>query len=276
MISTSKYSLSPIFAAVKRISFIAALLLLIASGCKPKHFQAVAESNGYTYVHDSLGLTDEKVESTIAPYRLRMDSMMNRVVGSSSVEMVKAKEFMNNGTPESPIGNFIADLVLLQTNRTRSVNNEPPVDMCLLNSGGIRSSFPKGPITVGAVYEVMPFDNIVVVQEMSGATVQQMLDFLASKGGFPIAGFTMGIRNGKPVDVRINGVAFNPDADRTYLVVTSDYLQNGGDNMEFFRNSTNTGSYGLLRDMILNHFHYLTGMGVEASATADGRMWYDK
>jgi 2',3'-cyclic-nucleotide 2'-phosphodiesterase (5'-nucleotidase family) len=54
-----------------------------------------------------------------------------------------------------------------------------PVDVAITNNGGIRTSFPEGNITLGNVYEVMPFDNELVVITLSGETMKKVIDYLA-------------------------------------------------------------------------------------------------
>ena len=49
-------------------------------------------------------------------------------------------------------------------------------DIALTNGGGIRASVKAGPITVGDVFTVLPFDNTLVVMEVTGADIKAALE----------------------------------------------------------------------------------------------------
>jgi len=109
----------------------------------------------------------------------------------------------------------------------------------------LRADIPKGPITVGDIYKVMPFDNRMVYLKLSLDRIPEMEAYLKEKGGEPIGGFRL-----------VKGKLQFPDSlaqsKKYFWVVTSDFLANGGDNMFFFNNplqrfDTNT----LFRDLII-------------------------
>jgi 2',3'-cyclic-nucleotide 2'-phosphodiesterase (5'-nucleotidase family) len=110
--------------------------------------------------------------------------------------------------------------------------------------GGIRSSFNKGPITVGDVFKVMPFDNELVWVKLPITALKDIEAYLNKSGGEPISNAQ--IVNGK---LQLAGVN---SQTQFFWVITSDYLMNGGDNMRFFSQKTavNTTSK-LLRNALL-------------------------
>jgi 2',3'-cyclic-nucleotide 2'-phosphodiesterase (5'-nucleotidase family) len=216
------------------------------------------------------------LDSVIAPYRSRLDSTMNITVGYTDMAFVKASEFVKQGYPESPLGNLMADLVYVETNRKRKEAGEQPIDISLFNVGGIRASLPEGAVSRGNIFELMPFDNQVVVVELTGTGMKELLTYLVMKGGQPVSGLRFAIKNKSAVDVRINGKPFNPDSDRTYLIATSDYLTGGGDDMTFLKNTPEMGKYGLLRDMILSYFLRMNSENRKIHNETDGRIYYDK
>lgn len=253
------------------------IFILLFTSCTPKYFLLKESSVDYTYVHDSLMLKDDEIASFIKPYRMQMDSLMNEVIGYTEAEMLRAKEYVKqHHSPETPIGNFMADLVLAETNDVLRQNGLQLADMCILNVGGVRSSFPKGAITIGHVYEVMPFDNVIVLLELNGEQMEEMFEYLAEKKGQPVSGVRMGIKNGHAIHMHLGNELFNEDKDRIYRVLTSDYLSSGGDDMEFFEDATYMDEYGFLRDMMILHFKKLNQYGKKASAALDGRIYYDK
>lgn len=182
-------------------------------------------------------------DSIIAPYRNDMQVQMNEIIGFSLVEMPKQKD-----QPETLLGNFVADLVFKTVTQTMGLK----ADGCLLNIGGLRSSLPKGNITRGNIFSLAPFENEVVLVEIKSNTIQKLLYYLTQKPQ-PISGFTMMAK----VDGTILNVTGGLSSSKeSYIIITSDYLANGGDNMEFFKESVGRVVTGIkLRDMIIDYIN---------------------
>lgn len=175
---------------------------------------------------------------------------------------------------ESTLGNFFCDAVLYETKLLLG-KDSLLVDAAVFNKGGLRNSLPKGNITTGHVFELMPFDNELVLLRMSGAQVEDMLSKIAEKGGIPVGGIRMNIDNGKFINVQINGKPF--DKSREYWIITSDYLANGGDNYVFFKNALERKNMNvLLRDMIINYCNHTTQQGKTLKPYLDGRISISK
>ena len=101
-----------------------------------------------------------------------------------------------------------------------------------MNHGGIRlNQLPEGNITTGRIYELMPFDNILIIQKVKGNVLQEFLDLIASHGGWPVAGLTMQIRNKKAIEVLVGGKTIDPE--QVYTIVNSDYVANGGGDADY-------------------------------------------
>ena len=96
--------------------------------------------------------------------------------------------------------------------------------------GGMRCEWQAGPITKGSVFELMPFDNMLVVLTLKGADIIALCESFARYGGQGVAGMRVKTVDGKLADVQIAGKPVNPLAD--YTVATSDYLSGGTDHME--------------------------------------------
>ena len=157
---------------------------------------------------------DPAVEELIAPYR-------QTVVEKMSAPLAFAPVPFERDEPEGMLGALAADLVLA---RARDVTGLP-VDACVLNNGGLRRALPVGKITLGLVYEVMPFDNEIVVLRFTAQQMQTLADQIAATGGEPVSGLSLTIAGGKATDVLVGGKAIEP---RDYWVATSDYLAGGG------------------------------------------------
>jgi 2',3'-cyclic-nucleotide 2'-phosphodiesterase (5'-nucleotidase family) len=143
-----------------------------------------------------------------------------------------------------------------------------PIDLCVMNYGGIRlPSIEAGNITVGQMYELMPFDNMIDVLELKGSQVNELLQLVAAADGWPLAGVSMQIENNQAVNILIGGKPINPD--QTYTLVTSDYVANGGDKADMLKKAKKrTGLNHLLRDALLEYVQKTHILNV----TTDGRI----
>ena len=183
---------------------------------------------------DSLVQIDQSVDQLISPYRDTLQNEMGNVVATSPLDMVV-------GRPSSVLGNWVADALFV--NQTKVVRLRQPV-MCLLNTGGIRSTINKGDITLGDMYRIMPFDNEVVWLELPATSLAEIESYLRKTTGEPIANAF--VKNGK---LLVNGWT---DTTTSFWVITSDYLANGGDKMTFFSKSRAVNRTGkLLRDVLI-------------------------
>ncbi|MEN9981797.1 MAG: hypothetical protein RL542_1584, partial [Bacteroidota bacterium] len=161
----------------------------------------------------------------------------------------------SGSTWQSPLGNLLADVTLQAGNKVFQLREKKSVDICLLNSGGIRSILPKGNVTARTAFEIMPFENSLVVISLKGEQIQELVDyFIATKKAHPIAGITFTIqKNNSAKNIVIQGKPI--DLAAIYNVATNDYLANGGDNMNFFKKGIQ--KYDLeykLRNILIDYF----------------------
>jgi 2',3'-cyclic-nucleotide 2'-phosphodiesterase (5'-nucleotidase family) len=210
-------------------------------------------------------IPDDEIDSIISFYREKLQQEMNQVIAHSPYAMHRA-------SPEGLLNNFVADIVFEYAKAEYKSEDGLTVDFCLLNYGGLRSSLPAGDLTVGNVFELMPFDNTIVVLTLSGDKTKEIFQYLATAtNGMPISGLRMGISDKKPVNVTINGQPF--DESRNYKIVTSDYLSLGGDMMNFFLDPIKYEILGMqIRDAILLHMRNETKLGKEVVSKLDGRL----
>lgn len=211
------------------------LIVFIGAG-----FWACSSYNYTSYRADRVSVDgavrqDAKIDSIVAPYRDTLALEMNRVIGKSLQDMSVAR-------PNSILGQWTAD-VLLRYGRDSILKGQTDLPViAILNTGGLRASLPKGPITVGDVFKVMPFDNLVVALKLPASRLSEIEQYLRDTGGEPIAGFRI-----------VNGKIRPDNATSDYFwVITSDFLANGGDRMLFFREAEEQILTGvLLRDLLL-------------------------
>lgn len=197
--------------------------LMVAAGCGST--TPTAEATGergavevsYTVISDSIP-QDASMEELVAPYRADMQAEVERVIAY-------APEQLSEGRPEGALGNLAADAMLYHARQL----SDGPVHMALTNNGGLRVPLGPGDITVSKVYELMPFENRMVVLTLSGDEVETLAEQLIARyGGEPIAGFSFAFdpETDAVATIRVNDAPLDRSAD--YRLVTSDYLADGG------------------------------------------------
>jgi len=125
----------------------------------------------------------------------------------------------------------------------------------LLNHGGIRAPLPKGAIKMKTAFNIMPFENKVVVAQMNGSVLMKLVNYLTkAKRAHPISGMELAItRNGTIKTLRVQGKEI--ESNRIYFVATNDYLYKGGDRMDFFQKSETVLDIDYkIRNVLIDHF----------------------
>lgn len=222
--------------------------LLILSSCKEAFHNTKIEGRQIK-VADTIAM-DEEIESFIKPYRTHLNATLDSVL-AYSVDTYSKRD----GEFNTAIGNMMADAVYEQANKVFNMRTGNTLDFVLLNHGGIRSIISKGDITLRTAYEVMPFENSVVVVNMPGENVQELLSYLTkAKRAHPISQLNIILdQDGNLKSANVKGEPIDPN--RSYFVATNDYLYNGGDRMTFFQ--PNNGLEVLdykIRNVLIDHF----------------------
>jgi 2',3'-cyclic-nucleotide 2'-phosphodiesterase (5'-nucleotidase family) len=245
------------------------IIVFVLAACSQSYFFLDVRTQNRT-VDSTLAEEDPEVVSFIHPYALHLEEKMSRVIGIADEQMVKNK-------PESPLTNFLADLLLLEG--TGFLNQEQQnLEMGAIsyfNYGGIRTFIPKGEITVRNIYELMPFDNKMVFLKLKGSDLKHFLNRMAENGGDSLGGVRFAIADGAAQDILVAGKPL--DLNAHYWLITNDYVAGGGDDLEMLKNAIQTISSDLLiRDVIIQHLEKLSQRGQSVSSKTDGRMYYKK
>lgn len=244
------------------------ILVCFLAGCKPVSSIQKVETLSYKLNSKESASVDSAVYYSILPYKNKVDAEMNDVVCKSSMAFQKNQ-------PEGELGNLIADIIKEEAMRNYNGPDDFPITFSFFNNGGLRASLPEGNITVRNIFELLPFENEMAIVTLKGSTVKQLLDYFAAKGGVPVSGIKMKIRDGKPVDVFIAGEPF--DENKTYKGVTNDYIANGGDNYEFLKEAIRKEIPGTkVRDAVLKNLREKNKKGIIISSKIEGRIAYDK
>lgn len=184
--------------------------------------------------------------------------------------LVYSAQSLTKELPEGNLGNYCADASLRQAMTKCELMKLDAPDFCFLNHGGLRASLPKGKITVGNIFELMPFENELIYMNVSSATVDSILNWIAIKGGAPISGIKFLINNKKADQIIIQHQPFQRESN--YKIVTSDYLANGGDGLFFLKKETSIPLGTKVRDAFINDLKEMGSRNDTLNVQKDGRL----
>ena len=239
-----KYSVKNI---MYKVFFLCITMMFLLSCKKDKHLvktESVRIEINNTIPHNP------EIEDYMKPYREHVNKNLDSVLAYSPETYSKKKGVLN-----TVIGNLMADIILEQSKPVFKSRTKNTIDMVLLNFGGIRAPILKGNITARTAYQVMPFENSIVVVEMKGIHIKKLIKYLQkSRTAHPIAGLKLTVdTNFDIVEAVINDKKI--DDDKSYFVATNDYLYQGGDEMFFFKEGIK--SYTLnykIRNAMIDYF----------------------
>lgn len=216
---------------------------------------------GKPHIVDATIPPDSAFQTKLASYAEPLQELQQQVIGQTEVKLEGDRARIR--TSETNLGNLVADAMLAKT-------RPDACQIAIVNSGGIRTSIPPGPVTVAQVLEVLPFGNAIARLDLTGEQIKAALEHGVSQvesgmGSFPqVAGLQFVWNPHAPAGDRIVGIqvqqpdgTFKPlQTDTTYRVVTNDFLLKGGDGYSMFvqgNNQLNTGY--LLADVVGDYIH---------------------
>lgn len=208
------------------------------------------------------GNPDAKTSEVLKPYKDKVDAMMYEVIGVSEMKMDK-------GGPESLLSNLVAHV--LQQAAAQVLGK--PADMGLVNMGGLRNILPKGDITVGTVYEILPFENSLCVLTMKGSDLKRLFKAIASLHGEGVSGIRLEItKKGELLHATVGGNEIKDD--QLYTVATIDYLADGNGRMDAFLQAEKREcpEDATLRGLFLDYIRKQTAEGKVITSELDGRI----
>ena len=220
--------------------------MLLATACKtPLNIAQIETQKNIALTKDLP--EDQTFKKVIEPYKQEVEGKMNTKVSYTSVDLNKQGDNSN-------LGNLLADYTFEGADAWAKANGIPGgVDAAVINIGGIRSTIGKGEILTKHVFEVMPFENEVVIIKMKGSDLPGLYDYYAkTQKNNPVSHLYIETDNGVITKRLIGGKEIVPTQD--YYIATSDYLALGGDNMAFFGNGQIISTGLRLRDLFLEKF----------------------
>lgn len=232
--------------------FFFLLYFLVFLNCKEEKLQLSKIEGVQIEISDTLTKNSE-IEAFIKPFRNNIQKDLDSVLAYSVKTYSK-----NDGNLNTAISNFMADAVYSEANPVFKNRTGKDIDLVLLNYGGIRSNLNKGNVSKRTAYQLMPFENNIVVVALKSNQIDSLIRYLTlDKTPHPISKLKLSVdKNFSIIEAKIKGK--NISKSKTYYVATSDYLYNGGDNMTFFK--TNYTIYKLdykIRNALIDTFNKL-------------------
>ena len=198
------------------------------------------------------------IQAVIDTYNASLKDMMNVVVGEAYTNLYGAREEVR--TSETNLGNLVADIM----------RQAVGADIAFENGGGIRASIAQGEVTVGDIFTVLPFDNTLVLIEVTGEQIMQALEvgvgkYPAQLGGFlQVSGMSFVFDPSKPegqrvVSATVGGAAL--DRAKMYTLAVNDFMAAGGDGYVMFKGAKVLAHTGeMLRDVAVRYFQSVKGV----------------
>ncbi|MDE4096216.1 bifunctional metallophosphatase/5'-nucleotidase [Phaeobacter gallaeciensis] len=235
----------------------------------------LVEAKGEPLIMDGTVAEDEATVARIAELAQPLDEIRNKVVAEAAAAVDGDRQTCR--IQECQMGNLVADAMLDRV-------KDQGVQIAIANSGGIRASLEPGEVTMGEVLTILPFQNTLSTFEISGQELVAALENGVSqveevKGRFPqVAGLTftwdptVAPNEGRVQEVMVDmGDGFTPlDPAKTYLVVTNNYVRNGGDGYKVF-SGDDKNAYDFGPDLADVLAEYLAEQGAYSPYT-DGRI----
>ncbi len=186
---------------------------------------------------------DEKLAKQLAPYKEKVDKSMNEVLGDLSADITHL-EYQVKGSGTTSAGDVVTDIMKAVTG----------ADVAFINTHGIRASLPKGTITRGSVFTILPFDNALMTCEVKGSDLAKIIEYYVDRPSFTqVAGIKCDYDSKKPFDHRVTNIKINGkdlDPNKTYKIATIDFLFGASKDCKELQNAKNINTAKVLRDEV--------------------------
>jgi 2',3'-cyclic-nucleotide 2'-phosphodiesterase (5'-nucleotidase family) len=141
------------------------------------------------------GNSDQTVSDVVSYWRMLTDAELSEIIGYTDNEIVRESSTMHNMVVDSWLHQY------------------PTADIAMTNAGGIRQSIPAGNITKEVIIGVLPFQNLIIELQLTGAEVINCTGYadMIFGGMTTVGGYFLS--DGTEID-----------ASTTYSVLTTDYL----------------------------------------------------
>lgn len=248
-----------------RFYILTLICLLVSSGCHRYQVISQPEASYIEVKPVTSSQSDSEIQTLLKPYRDSVSKEMDKIIGTSS-------DALEKGKPESLLGNFVSDVCKAKIDSFLAGQGKASSDFFIFNIGGLRGAIPQGNITLGNVYQVMPFDNELVWVDLPYDSLLSVIRYIREKGGSPVSGISMRLggdgseyvtlSNGKPLI-----------SSNSFRVGTNDFLARGGDGMNMLNIESNIHSTGIkVRDALISHIILMEQSKKPIESVIDGRI----
>lgn len=238
------------------------ILLLIVLGtlsCHPTRYGLSRVENKTMRVDASSVSSNTQLDALIAPYKRSMDSTMNDKIAYAPYDLDKKN-------PESLLGNWVTDGIKWYMDSVAKM----PCDVAFCNYGGLRiKSLSKGDIKLKNIFELMPFDNAITLIELDESNLKLFLESMLTHGGWPMS---RGLKIVVDDHNSIKSIQKTPIEKPVYTIAISDYIANGGDNMDLLAKLPHRNTTFKIRDILIEYARYQNIL----NAILDGRIFKEK
>lgn len=222
----------PVVSAYAYSKFLGHLVLTFDDAGKLK------EASGAPILLDASVVPDAAMLARVQELAKPIEEVRAKVVAEAGAEIDGSREHCR--AEECAMGNLVADAMLDRV-------KEQGITIAIQNGGGLRASIGAGPVTMGDVYAVLPFQNTLSTFQAKGATLVAAIENGVSQveegaGRFPqVAGLKFTWDAAQPAGSRVSDVLVQSgeqwvpiDPEAVYGVVTNNFVRNGGDGFKMF------------------------------------------
>ncbi|MFA6152621.1 MAG: 5'-nucleotidase [Chitinophagaceae bacterium] len=218
--------------------------------------------NVYEIKPDKQAFFDTAVSELLSLYNDNLKIKMEEMVIENDVPLSKS-------LPESTLGNWVTDAALHIAGKNRRI------DACIINYGSIGKDYiAPGPVRRKDFYELIPYENKLVLINVSGSLLKTICDSIAQINGIPVAGISFVIDSGKATKIKVKNQEVNDYL--LYSILVNDYLLS---NRTFapLIGKMNYQSTGIsLRNALFQYAEYLKNNGLKITSNLENRITYEE
>lgn len=221
----------------------ALFLILLITACSTTE-KVTEKTPAYTEGEiENAALTDEsKIAGMLETYRPRYNAEMG-------VILTEIENPLNFEKPEGALGNIAADALRFRASR----ESRQFVHIGIIGEGSFSINLNEGPLTLGEVYEFMPYENHLVLLKLTGDQVLTLANQIAEQGGSPVSGMRFQLQDNRARGVIVNSEVVTPTKE--YWVATSNWVADGGDNFPVLWSPKERIDFDLsIRQLYVDHF----------------------
>lgn len=176
-------------------------------------------------------------ERFLAPYRQQLADSFSAVIAITETKLIKKR-------PGGSLGNLVTEAMWLHTKlNTPGTSQAPPATFVLMNYGGIRlKEIAAGSISIGKIFELLPFENTLVRIDLNGANLKKLLQQVNKVNGWPMKFNNKKFKSLEDINPR-----------QRFELITNNYIAQGGDNCSILKTLPQEDTGILLRDIVIEY-----------------------